>query len=119
MKMLHDEYPLEGGGVTVKKRVQLLKEWLDWIRFPVKFFLRVTIPDVRQAEKRKYYPVSFLVSMMWLAVFSFCLVEVCDIISDEFHVSVTILGFTVAAIGTSFPNVISCIAVSKQGRTSM
>merc|ERR1712217_183643 len=55
----------------------------------------------------------------WLAVFSFFVVEVCDILHDEFGISVEILGFTVAAIGTSFPNVISCIAVSRQGRTGM
>merc|ERR1719326_25109 len=64
-------------------------------------------------------PLSFIMSMCWLALFSFCVVQVCDILSAEFNISVTILGFTVAAIGTSFPNVISCIAVSKQGRTSM
>merc|ERR1719326_1545289 len=64
-------------------------------------------------------PLSFIMSMCWLALFSFCVVEVCDIIAYEFNISVTILGFTVAAIGTSFPNVISCIAVSKQGKTGM
>ena len=46
-----------------------------------------------------------MMSMAWLALFSFCVVEVCDIIAYEFDISVTILGFTVAAIGTSFPNV--------------
>merc|ERR1719326_2656517 len=64
-------------------------------------------------------PLSFIMSMCWLACFSYCVVQVCDIISYEFNISVTILGFTVAAIGTSFPNVISCIAVSRQGKTAM
>merc|ERR1719498_1272627 len=68
---------------------------------------------------KRCMPMSFFMSMFWLALFSFCVVEVCDIISYEFDISVTILGFTVAAIGTSFPNVISCIAVSRQGKTSM
>merc|ERR1712154_115507 len=58
-------------------------------------------------------------AMLWLTIFSFCVVEMCEILHSEFKTQVSILGFTVAAIGTSFPNVISCIAVSKQGRTSM
>jgi len=58
-------------------------------------------------------------SMCWLALFSFSVVQVCDILSFEFNISVTTLGFTVAAIGTSLPNVVSCIAVSRQGKTAM
>lgn len=111
--------PDEGPGTHTRSCRKMLTEWLNWVKFPVQFFLRLTIPDVRTPEGRRWYPVSFLVCMLWLATFSFCVVEVCDILSDEFNISVTILGFTVAAIGTSFPNVISCIAVSKQGRTQM
>merc|ERR1719498_47443 len=96
-----------------------LLEWVEWFQFPVKFLLRITIPDVKNEKWRRCMPMSFFMSMFWLALFSFCVVSVCDIIAYEFHISVAILGFTVAAIGTSFPNVISCIAVSRQGKTSM
>merc|ERR1711988_1333777 len=58
-------------------------------------------------------------SMFWLAVFAFGVIQMCDEIHNTFGISSAILGFTVAAIGTSFPNVISCIAVSRQGRTGM
>jgi len=94
-------------------------EVVDWFRFPVSFMLRVTIPNVKEDKWRKWMFLSFMMSMAWLALFSFCVVEVCDILAYEFNISVTILGFTVAAIGTSFPNVISCIAVSRQGKTGM
>lgn len=96
-----------------------LGEWILWTTFPVRFMLRVTIPDVNQMRWRAWYPLSFLMSMVWLAIFSFCIVEVCDILHEEFHLSVAVLGFTVAAVGTSFPNVISCVVVSRQGKTSM
>jgi len=95
----------------------LLIEWVEWFQFPVKFLLRVSVPNAKRLGWRM--PVSFLMSMLWLALFSFCVVEVCDILADEFNISVTVLGFTVAAVGTSFPNVISCIAVSRQGKTLM
>merc|ERR1712151_905074 len=58
-------------------------------------------------------------SMVWLAIFAFGVIEICDELHAHFGISTQILGFTVAAVGTSFPNVISCIAVSKQGRTGM
>merc|ERR1711965_321046 len=58
-------------------------------------------------------------SMVWLAIFAFGVIEICDQLHKHFGISTQILGFTVAAVGTSFPNVISCIAVSKQGRTGM
>jgi K+-dependent Na+/Ca+ exchanger-like protein len=96
-----------------------LLEWADWVRFPVRFLLRVTIPSMKDERMQRYVHFSFVISMMWLALFSFMVVEVCNVISYEFNISVTILGFTVAAIGTSFPNVISCIAVSQQGKTAM
>lgn len=96
-----------------------LMEWADWIRFPVKFVLRVTIPNVKNERWRKCNVLSFIMSMAWLALFSFCVVEVCDILADEFKISVTLLGYTVAAVGTSFPNVVSCVAVSRQGKTLM
>lgn len=58
-------------------------------------------------------------SMVWLAIFAFAVIEICEELHKHFGISTQILGFTVAAVGTSFPNVISCIAVSKQGRTGM
>lgn len=104
---------------STHRRPSLIRGWLDWFRFPVQFLLRVTIPDTRKPALRHWVPVSFLMSMLWLAAFSFCVVQICDILSFKFGISVSLLGFTLAAIGTSFPNVISCIAVSRQGRTPM
>mmetsp|Transcript_96144 Transcript_96144/g.272183 ORF Transcript_96144/g.272183 Transcript_96144/m.272183 type:complete len:196 (-) Transcript_96144:107-694(-) len=94
-------------------------EWVEWFQFPVRFLLRVSIPDVRAAPHRRCFVLSFAMSMAWLGVFSFCVVEICDIISAEFGISVSILGFTLAAVGTSFPNVISCVNVSRRGKTGI
>jgi len=96
-----------------------LMEWLDWLRFPVRSLLKATIPDVHKPQKRRLWPVAFAMSMVWLAIFAFGVIEICDELHKHFGISTQILGFTVAAVGTSFPNVISCIAVSKQGRTGM
>lgn len=109
----------ENPETSKRPKVAIISEWANWFRFPVQFLLRVTIPDMKHVASRKWFMVSFVMSMLWLALFSFLVVQVCEILHDEFNISVKLLGFTVAAIGTSFPNVISCIAVSRQGKTPM
>mmetsp|Transcript_64751 Transcript_64751/g.189877 ORF Transcript_64751/g.189877 Transcript_64751/m.189877 type:complete len:715 (-) Transcript_64751:86-2230(-) len=97
----------------------LLMEWAEWLQFPVKFFLRLTIPDMDKPELQRWYPVSFVMCMTWLALFAYGVVAACDGIHEAFGISEALLGFTVAAAGTSFPNVISGMVVSRQGKTSM
>mmetsp|Transcript_43517 Transcript_43517/g.87723 ORF Transcript_43517/g.87723 Transcript_43517/m.87723 type:complete len:711 (-) Transcript_43517:390-2522(-) len=97
----------------------LLMEWAEWLQFPVRFFLKLTIPDMDNPKLQHLYPVSFVMSMFWLAIFAFSVVAACDGIHEDFGISVTVLGFTVAAAGTSFPNVFSGMVVAKQGKTSM
>jgi len=102
-----------------KSCVALMMEWAEWLQFPVKFFIKLTVPDMDNPKLQHLYPVSFVMSMFWLAVFAYCVVAACDGIHEDFGISVTVLGFTVAAAGTSFPNVFSGMVVAKQGKTSM
>jgi len=102
-----------------KSCVALLAEWAEWLTFPVRFWLRMTIPDMDDPKLQHWYPVSFVMSMAWLALFAFSVVAACDGIHADFGISVTVLGFTVAAAGTSFPNVFSGMVVARQGKTSM
>mmetsp|Transcript_43520 Transcript_43520/g.87741 ORF Transcript_43520/g.87741 Transcript_43520/m.87741 type:complete len:578 (-) Transcript_43520:390-2123(-) len=97
----------------------LLMEWAEWLQFPVRFFLKLTIPDMDNPKMQHLYPVSFVMSMFWLAICAYSVVAACDGIHEDFGISVTVLGFTVAAAGTSFPNVFSGMVVAKQGKTSM
>jgi len=102
-----------------KRFLELLFEWVEWLQFPIKFFVARTVPDMDDPKLQHLYPVAFLASMAWLALFAYSVVEVCDGIHRDFGISITALGFTVAAAGTSFPNVFSGMCVAKQGKTSM
>jgi len=97
----------------------LLMEWFEWLQFPVKFWVARTIPDMDDPKLQHLYPVSFVMSMVWLAIFAFSVTKACDGIHVDFGISTAILGFTVAAAGTSFPNVFSGMCVARQGKTSM
>ena len=102
-----------------KHGLGLIMQWVEWLQFPVKFWLQMTIPDMDRPERQHLYPLSFVMSMFWLAVFAFSVTTACDGIHADFGISNAILGFTVAAAGTSFPNVFSGMCVARQGKTTM
>merc|ERR1712137_1049618 len=90
-----------------------------WFQQPVKLLAELTIPDMDNPALQAWYPVAFVMSMAWLAIFAYLVVEACEGIHNDFGISNSILGFTVAAAGTSFPNVFSGMVVSRQGKTTM
>jgi Ca2+/Na+ antiporter len=100
-------------------KIALLMEWIEWLQFPVRFWVARTIPDMDDPKMQHLYPLSFVMSMVWLAIFAFTVTKACDGIHTDFGISTTVLGFTVAAAGTSFPNVFSGMCVARQGKTSM
>merc|ERR1711976_792531 len=50
---------------------------------------------------------------------AYLVVALCDGIHADFGIPTGLLGFTIAAAGTSFPNVFSGMVVSRQGKTTM
>lgn len=97
----------------------VLWEIVEWFEQPVKLLAELTIPDMDNPAKKGWYPAAFVMSMAWLAIFAYLVVEACTGIHADFGIPNTILGFTVAAAGTSFPNVFSGMVVSRQGKTTM
>jgi len=97
----------------------LMRAWVHWFQFPVECLVKITIPDMDRPELQNWYPVAFVMSMAWLAVFAYLVVSACDGIHTDFGIPNALLGFTIAAAGTSFPNVFSGMVVSRQGKTTM
>lgn len=96
-----------------------VKAWCEWFQFPVVWLAKKTIPDMDDPSKQHWYPVAFTMSMAWLAIFAYGVVAACDGLHADFGIPTGILGFTIAAAGTSFPNVFSGMVVSRQGKTTM
>lgn len=107
------------------------------IFFPVHLLLFLTIPDVRMGPKcAKLYPISFIMSMVWIGAFSYLAtwmiryhnlqistavnnVFVGSVIGYTWKIPDSVMGLTFLAVGTSIPEVISSLIVSKQGQGSM
>lgn len=75
--------------------------------------------DVKLPGKSDKYASCFCMSMFWLAVFSYLMCVVADIIHVEFGIPTSILGITLCAVGTSFPNLYASILMAWEGRSAM
>jgi len=67
----------------------------------------------------KYYYSVFIISIVFIALLSWVLVESAIVISEILRVPKVIIALTVLAIGTSVPDMISSVIVAKQGRGGM
>ncbi len=80
---------------------------------PIDFVLSKIIP------RKKYYGSVFFVSILLIAGISWLLVESAVAIASILEIPESIIALTILAAGTSIPDLISSIVVSKQGRAGM
>ncbi|NPA44322.1 MAG: calcium/sodium antiporter, partial [Chlorobi bacterium] len=83
------------------------------ITSPVDFVINLIFPN------KKHYNVIFLISIIIIAGISWILVESAIEIAHFLNISEAIIAVTILAVGTSIPDLISSIVVSKQGRGGM
>eukprot|EP00930_Biecheleria_cincta_P053283 TRINITY_DN3870_c0_g1_i2.p1 TRINITY_DN3870_c0_g1~~TRINITY_DN3870_c0_g1_i2.p1 ORF type:complete len:397 (-),score=69.06 TRINITY_DN3870_c0_g1_i2:69-1259(-) len=75
--------------------------------------------DVKDVKKEGRWPLCFCMSMLWLAVFSFSMVQVMNHITLNIPaLSSMLLGVTIGAIGTSLPNAIGSVLMAGQGKSA-
>mmetsp|Transcript_73102 Transcript_73102/g.117874 ORF Transcript_73102/g.117874 Transcript_73102/m.117874 type:complete len:553 (+) Transcript_73102:75-1733(+) len=73
--------------------------------------------DVKDITKEQRWPLCFMGSMFWLAVFSFCMLEIANQINYNIPaLPISFLGITVCAIGTSFPNAVASVLMAQQNK---
>merc|ERR1711904_164886 len=93
------EWPKAGDGV---------KAYVSFVVYlPILLALIITVPDPRREGWAKYYPISFTMSILWIAVFTYLMVWFVTAISSTLGVPVHILGLTVLAAGTSVPDLLT------------
>jgi len=86
---------------------------------PLTYSLYYTIPDVRREGRRDYYIAAFLASVGWIAVFSYFMVWWATSLSIALRIPSQITGLTILAIGTSVPDLLESIIVTREGRGDM
>merc|ERR1711937_1014197 len=82
----------------------------------------ISMPDVRRpmnAGNTKVAVVEFILSLFWIAFFSFCLVDWLTVATNTLGIPAPVAGVTLLAAGTSIPDLLSSYIVAKQGQGDM
>nr|XP_046191113.1 sodium/potassium/calcium exchanger 1-like [Oncorhynchus gorbuscha] len=98
-------------------------EWPDTRRkqatylflLPIVFPLWLTVPDA----SRKYFAMTFIGSITWIAVFSYLMVWWAHQVGETIGISEEIMGLTILAAGTSIPDLITSVIVARKGLGDM
>ncbi|XP_056595461.1 sodium/potassium/calcium exchanger 2-like isoform X2 [Triplophysa dalaica] len=98
---------------TSRKRAMYL------LILPIVFPLWLTLPDVRRETSRKFFPLTFLGSISWIAVFSYLMVWWAHQVGETIGITEEIMGLTILAAGTSIPDLITSVIVARKGLGDM
>jgi len=82
----------------------------------VDYLIDLSFPAV---GRRGWYVITFVISIVWIGVLSWLLVESGIAVASSLGISEVIIWLTVLAAGTSVPDLLSSVIVAKQGRGDM
>ncbi|OZC08272.1 K+-dependent Na+/Ca+ exchanger family protein [Onchocerca flexuosa] len=86
---------------------------------PIMFPLYYTLPDSKNSSSRKYFVITFVGSILWIAFFSYLMIWWAKVIGETLAIPNEIMGLTVLAAGTSTPDLISSVIVARKGLGDM
>ncbi|XP_056103058.1 sodium/potassium/calcium exchanger 2-like isoform X2 [Rhinichthys klamathensis goyatoka] len=86
---------------------------------PIVFPLWITLPDVRKSSSKKFFPVTFLGAICWIAAFSYLMVWWAHQVGETIGITEEIMGLTILAAGTSIPDLITSVIVARKGLGDM
>jgi len=89
------------------------------IAAPIMWSLHFTVPDVRKKRWESWFFVAFIMSIVWLGTYSFCMVWWATTIGNMAGIPDAIMGLTILAAGTSVPDLLTSILVAKAGHGDM
>uniref|UniRef100_W5LQF0 Solute carrier family 24 member 2 n=1 Tax=Astyanax mexicanus TaxID=7994 RepID=W5LQF0_ASTMX len=86
---------------------------------PIVFPLWITLPDVRKPTSKKFFPITFLGAICWIAAFSYLMVWWAHQVGETIGITEEIMGLTMLAAGTSIPDLITSVIVARKGLGDM
>jgi K+-dependent Na+/Ca+ exchanger-like protein len=89
------------------------------IALPLSAIFGITIPNCGSEETKKYYLITFTMSILWIGVLSFYMVTWASKLGCMFGIHPAIMGCTILAAGTSVPDAIGSLIVAKNGQGDM
>lgn len=85
------------------------------LALPLNLLMFLTIPDCKKEKLAKFFIVSFIMSLVWIAAFSYCMVWWASVLGFALGIPDAVMGLTILAGGTSIPDAISSVIVARNG----
>nr|ABK63243.1 NCKX2.2 [Morone saxatilis] len=98
---------------TLRKQITYL------LILPIILPLWLSLPDVRRETSAKFFPITFLGAICWIAFFSYLMVWWAHQVGETFWITEEIMGLTILAAGTSIPDLITSVIVARKGLGDM
>ncbi|KAG6452279.1 sodium/potassium/calcium exchanger 4 isoform X3 [Manduca sexta] len=99
------------------------RSWLTkttWIvTWPIYLVFLFTIPDCEKPRFKNWFPLTFIMCIVWIGSLSYIVAWMITIIGDTLMIPDSVMGITFLAAGTSVPEAVSSVIVAKQGHGSM
>lgn len=93
---------------------------MTWIlTWPIHLVFLFTIPDCEKPRFKTWFPLTFMMCIIWIGSLSYFVAWMITIIGDTLRIPDSVMGITFLAAGTSVPEAVSSVIVSKQGHGSM
>ncbi|XP_077443335.1 sodium/potassium/calcium exchanger 4 isoform X2 [Stigmatopora argus] len=92
-------------------------KWL--MSWPLLLLLFFTVPNCAKPRWERCFMLSFILSTVWIAIFSYMMVWMVTIIGYTLGIPDVIMGITFLAAGTSVPDCIASLIVARQGLGDM
>ncbi|KAK7872839.1 hypothetical protein R5R35_006711 [Gryllus longicercus] len=91
-----------------------------WVAvWPIHLVFLVTIPDCEKPRFKRWFPLTFVMCILWIGSLSYVVAWMITIIGDTLRIPDSVMGITFLAAGTSVPEAVSSVIVAKQGHGSM
>ncbi|KAJ6661832.1 hypothetical protein lerEdw1_013003 [Lerista edwardsae] len=93
---------------------------VKWIlTWPLIFLLFFTIPNCSKPRWENFFMLTFILSTVWIALFSYVMVWLVTVIGYTLGIPDVIMGITFLAAGTSVPDCMASLIVARQGLGDM
>ncbi|XP_067223743.1 sodium/potassium/calcium exchanger 4a isoform X2 [Chanodichthys erythropterus] len=90
-----------------------------FISWPILVLLYFSVPNCAKPRWERCFMLSFFLSTLWIAVFSYVMVWMVTIVGYTLGIPDVIMGITFLAAGTSVPDCIASLIVARQGLGDM
>ncbi|XP_048005841.1 sodium/potassium/calcium exchanger 3 isoform X3 [Leguminivora glycinivorella] len=90
-----------------------------FVTWPIHLVFLFTIPDCEKPRFKNWFPLTFIMCIVWIGSLSYVVAWMITIIGDTLMIPDSVMGITFLAAGTSVPEAVSSVIVAKQGHGSM